>query len=171
MAYTESQKQQHIRELQSYLHSISHTNSLPQVIPDSVYGESTAEAVRQFQQQNHLPVTGETDTATWNAIVQVYLQEVHPPQLHLKLFPVGIAAYAPGDSGSAVFLIQGILQAIRATFPEIPPVESSGVYDSATQHAVRQFQTYTTLPPNGIVNAATWNHLLAAIQTEPFQSN
>lgn len=171
MAYTEAQRQQHIRELQGYLHSISHTNSLPQIIPDSVYGESTAEAVRQFQQQNQLPPTGETDTATWNAVVQAYLQEKQPQQMHVELFPAGITAYAPGDKGSAVFLIQGLLQAIRAMFPEIPPVESSGVYDSATQHAVRQFQTYTPLPPSGIVNTETWNHLVAAVQTERFQSN
>ena len=41
MAYTELQKQQHIRELQGYLHGISHIQQLPHVIPDGIYGEKT----------------------------------------------------------------------------------------------------------------------------------
>lgn len=89
MAYTELQKQQHIRELQGYLHGISHIQQLPHIIPDGIYGEKTIEAIRQFQQQNHMPATGETDTATWNAVAQAYLQEVRPPVLHLALFPTG----------------------------------------------------------------------------------
>lgn len=107
MAYTDEQKRQHILELQAYLHGISHQSQLPHLIPDGVYGENTANAVRLFQQQNQLPPTGETDTATWNAIAQAYRQEVRPTVLHLRLFPTGITAYAPGDKGSAVFVIQG----------------------------------------------------------------
>lgn len=164
MAYTDEQKRQHIRELQVYLHGISHRDLLPHLIPDGVYGENTTNTVRQFQQQNHLPPTGETDTATWNAIVQAYLQEVRPPTSHLRLFPTGITAYSLGDKGSAVFVIQGVLQALHSAFPGIPPVESSGVYDSATKNAVQQFQELTPLPPSGTVDAATWNHLLAALR-------
>ena len=145
MAYTDEQKRQHILELQAYLHGISHQSQLPHLIPDGVYGENTANAVRLFQQQNQLPPTGETDTATWNAIAQAYRQEVRPTVLHLRLFPTGITAYAPGDKGSAVFVIQG-------------------VYDTATKNAVQQFQELTPLPPSGTVDAATWNHLLAALR-------
>ena len=135
MAYTDEQKRQHILELQAYLHGISHQSQLPHLIPDGVYGENTANAVRLFQQQNQLPPTGETDTATWNAIAQAYRQEVRPTVLHLRLFPTGITAYAPGDKGSAVFVIQGVLQAIHSAFPAVPQVQSSGVYDTATKSA------------------------------------
>ena len=128
MAYTDEQKRQHILELQAYLHGISHQSQLPHLIPDGVYGENTANAVRLFQQQNQLPPTGETDTATWNAIAQAYRQESH-----------------------------------RA-FPAVPQVRSSGVYDTATKNAVQQFQELTPLPPSGTVDAATWNHLLAALR-------
>ena len=126
MAYTDEQKRQHILELQAYLHGISHQSQLPHLIPDGVYGENTANAVR--------------------------------------LFPTGITAYAPGDKGSAVFVIQGVLQAIHSAFPAVPPVQSSGVYDTATKNAVQQFQELTPLPPSGTVDAATWNHLLAALR-------
>ena len=96
MAYTELQKRQHIRELQMFLHGISHTAPLPHLIPDGIYGVQTAEAVRQFQQQNHLPETGKADTETWNALAQAYLQDVRPPTMHLTPFPTGVSAYAPG---------------------------------------------------------------------------
>ena len=124
----------------------------------------SSRSFRLFQQQNQLPPTGETDTATWNAIAQAYRQEVRPTVLHLRLFPTGITAYAPGDKGSAVFVIQGVLQAIHSAFPAVPQVQSSGVYDTATKNAVQQFQELTPLPPSGTVDAATWNHLLAALR-------
>ena len=94
------------------------------------------------------------------------LQEVRPPVLHLALFPTGITAYTLGDTGGAVFVIQGILQAIQNNFPKIPPISNSGVFDTATQNAVKQFQSYTPLPADGVVDAATWNHLLAALDAE-----
>jgi len=94
------------------------------------------------------------------------LQEVRPPVLHLALFPTGITAYTLGDTGGAVFVIQGILQAIQNNFPKISPISNSGVFDTATQNAVKQFQSYTPLPADGVVDAATWNHLLAALDAE-----
>lgn len=81
-------------------------------------------------------------------------------------FPPGITAYTLGDTGGAVFVIQGILQAIQNNFPKIPPISNSGVFDTATQNAVKQFQSYTPLPADGVVDAATWNHLLAALDAE-----
>ncbi len=90
----------------------------------------------------------------------------HGTLLHLALFPTGITAYTLGDTGGAVFVIQGILQAIQNNFPKIPPISNSGVFDTATQNAVKQFQTYTPLPADGVVDAATWNHLLAALDAE-----
>ena len=81
-------------------------------------------------------------------------------------FPTGITAYTLGDTGGAVFVIQGILQAIQNNFPKIPPISNSGVFDTATQNAVKQFQSYTPLPADGVVDAATWNHLLAALDAE-----
>ena len=38
----------------------------------SLYDDDTANAVRKFQEQNTLPVTGETDKDTWNAIADRY---------------------------------------------------------------------------------------------------
>ena len=156
MAYTEQQHQEHIFELQTYLHGLAHFYDLPAVTPDGVYGENTASAVREFQQKNSLRPTGVTNTATWNAIVQAYLADTAPPTASFSIFPDGIFAYTLGDRNSGVYLIQGLLQAIREQFLfSLPVLTSSGTYDTATQQAVQAFQKHTGLPVTGVVNPAT----------------
>ena len=163
MAYTEAQKREHIWELQMFLHGLSHVQELPHVVPDGFYGPKTAAAVREFQRKHQLRPNGEINTATWNALRNSYQSEVSSPLRAMALFPVGVTRYLSGDTGSAVYMIQGVLQAIQTAFPTISPVEVSGIFDAATQDAVRQFQAYTPVPPTGEVDKATWNHLLSAL--------
>ncbi len=47
-------------------------NNLPDTPPDDRYTSATAYAVRGIQAWAGLPVTGETDTATWNTITTLY---------------------------------------------------------------------------------------------------
>lgn len=55
------------------LRTIAHADeTLLKIVPDGIYGPNTVQAVREFQRQNALPVTGETDNATWNKLVAVY---------------------------------------------------------------------------------------------------
>ena len=76
MAYTPAQEKAHIFELQEMLRGISMQNpAIPAVIPDGVYTEATAQAVRAFQQFYGLQVTGEVNGATWEKIAAVY-QEI-----------------------------------------------------------------------------------------------
>lgn len=64
---------QPIRSLQTMLRTIAHADeTLLKIVPDGIYGPNTVQAVREFQRQNALPVTGETDNATWNKLVAVY---------------------------------------------------------------------------------------------------
>ncbi len=52
MAYTNEDRRNHIRELQRYLYSLSfYDETMPQVVPDGIYGRETALAVRAFQQK------------------------------------------------------------------------------------------------------------------------
>ena len=58
---------QPIRSLQTMLRTIAHVDeTLLKLVPDGIYGPNTVQAVREFQRQNALPVTGETDNATWS---------------------------------------------------------------------------------------------------------
>ena len=40
--------------------------------PEGVYSASTAEDIREFQRLHGLPVTGDVDKATWNALAEAY---------------------------------------------------------------------------------------------------
>ena len=62
-----------VRLIQRYLTFISlFENSIPQLEVDGVFGRRTEAAVREFQALQGLPVTGEADGATWNALVDAY---------------------------------------------------------------------------------------------------
>ena len=66
-----------IRSLQSMLRLLQrHAGKHTTVVPDGIFGPETARAVREFQQQNGLPVTGAADLTTWNAVVDA-AREAH----------------------------------------------------------------------------------------------
>ena len=67
---------QPIRSLQTMLRTIAHAGeTLVRLVPDGIYGPNTVQAVREFQRQQELPVTGETDNTTWDRIVAVYTRK------------------------------------------------------------------------------------------------
>ena len=81
-----------IRSLQTMLRVIAAADeAIPQVVPDGIYGVNTTAAVREFQRQYDLPVTGQTDNATWNQIVAVFTlssPSVLPAEpLHIRWTP------------------------------------------------------------------------------------
>lgn len=63
-----------VQSIQEYLNRISQNYPLiPKVSQDGVFGESTAEAVRVFQEVFNLPKTGVVDYATWYKISDIYV--------------------------------------------------------------------------------------------------
>lgn len=63
-----------VRTIQRQLNSISQTYSaIPSLRVDGIYGESTAEAVMEFQKIFNLPQTGVVDLATWYEISEIYV--------------------------------------------------------------------------------------------------
>ncbi|MDY6227596.1 peptidoglycan-binding domain-containing protein [Clostridium sp.] len=63
-----------VQAIQEYLNRISQNYPLiPKVSQDGVFGESTAEAVRVFQEVFNLPKTGVVDYATWYKISDIYV--------------------------------------------------------------------------------------------------
>ncbi|MCD7958286.1 MAG: peptidoglycan-binding protein [Ruminococcus sp.] len=77
MAYTETQKREHIREIQGYLHALSHVEQdLIHIGADGFYGKETTQAVETFQKKYVLPIMGTVTPETWNAIVYTYRESV-----------------------------------------------------------------------------------------------
>jgi hypothetical protein len=63
-----------VRLIQEQLDRIAQVyTTIPRVTADGIYGERTADAVRQFQKIFNLPQTGVIDFATWYRISQIYV--------------------------------------------------------------------------------------------------
>lgn len=163
MAYTNAQKKQHIKEIQTYLYAISLFDSrIPPIIPDGNFGSETAVTVRAFQQQYGLSDTGNVDSATWNKIVSVYREFLKASPRPLACFPSDKHKVRSGDKGELVCIIQSILRSLQKYYDNFPIINSCGTYDNDTIKAVMMFQRNVGLPQNGIVDSRTWNMLAAS---------
>ena len=66
---------QKVRQLQEQLNLIGdYYTAIPALTVDGIYGERTAEAVRQFQRINNMPQTGVVDFPTWYRISDRYVR-------------------------------------------------------------------------------------------------
>lgn len=66
---------QKVRQLQEQLNRIGENyNAIPVLVPDGIYGEQTANAVRAFQKIFKLPQTGIVDYKTWYKISDMYVR-------------------------------------------------------------------------------------------------
>lgn len=61
-----------------------------------------------------------------------------------------------GSSGDKVRQMQEQLDVIAEVYSAIPRIAADGIFGSATQEAVREFQSIFDLPVTGIVDFATW---------------
>lgn len=151
-----------VTELQRYLREISMSGAdVRPVIPDGLYNEQTAAAVADFQRMKGLPVTGETDRVTWDAILDAYYDIISnlSEQIGVKPLPSVKTVLAPGDTGTAIIILQAMLNTLAGLFFNIPPNSLSGVYDSDTVNAVMEFQMAAGLTPTGKTDIRTWNAL------------
>ncbi len=150
----------HVRELQQYLRVIRRERDGETDVPiDGRFGPVTTAAVRQFQQESDLPVTGIVDRVTWEAIFAA-AQEI----IYLRALPVPIQAFRMGqpplrvgDKNDSVLFLQVMLGALAARFANLPAGELSSVYSDATAAAVRLLQQQAGLATTGIVDKSTWD--------------
>lgn len=64
-----------VRQLQEQLNLIGeYYNAIPVLVPDGIYGENTARAVRVFQRIFKMPQTGIVDYPTWYKISDMYVR-------------------------------------------------------------------------------------------------
>lgn len=153
---------QSVRSLQTMLRVIAEADGMiPTVVPDGIYGQSTLNAVSTFQRNYGLPVTGITDQATWERVVDIY----EPALVRIgKTQPIEIIfepnqVFRLGDRSPYLYLVQGILLAIGDEYglPNEPDV--TGTMDAATSAALAGFQTLAGLPPTGELDRITWKYL------------
>ena len=161
--YTEAQKRSHIFDLQTFLRRIQQAQgSAAPLVPDGLFGSKTAAAVRAYQQQNGLPVTGTADRRTWTAIYAAYsaLREADALPMRAAFFPpCSDAVLSLGTKSPSVFVFQLMLSEIAPHYNQLAAVPLTGEYDAETQSAVRRAQAVFQLPQTGITDRATWQAL------------
>ncbi len=109
---------------------------------DGVYGSQTREAVRRFQREKGLSVSGKIDDRTWKALSET---------------PKGGHELRQGDRGMRVAHLQNLL-----TLHGFAPGAMDGIYGSGTAEKVRDFQRFCGMEPTGTVNEAVWEKLRSA---------
>ncbi len=150
-----------VRTIQYYLNILAYFNSALTAPPiDGVYGASTANAVRIFQQYYGLPVTGVMNTATWNVLNRIYSESVEfLPEGYsgnlAKLYPGYLLS--EGMSGQNVRDLQTYLSLIGQNLEAIPIIPVTGYFGPQTRDAVIAVQNAFGLNPNGAVGPITWN--------------
>jgi peptidoglycan hydrolase-like protein with peptidoglycan-binding domain len=115
---------------------------------NGIYGESTFNAVKEFQMINGLKVDGVAGNATLNILFSIAAKPATT---------AGSEEYATlmkGDEGEEVALLQSMLY-------ELGYMTSgyTGVFDDETFEALKSFQQYNGLPVDGIAGAVTLERL------------
>lgn len=153
---------QPVRNLQTMLRTISQYDSeIAAVIPDGIYSNNTVTSVSSFQKRHGLPITGETDLDTWYAIAEEYrraLVEVGPAEPVNPIFQKG-QIIREGEANGHLYMIHGMLRAIRTGYPSMPRVSCNDIHDDASVAAIRWLQVAAGIEPTGEINRSTWRYL------------
>lgn len=153
-----------VHVVQYFINNVAaYNNAVPTVLITSTFGEPTRQAVMDFQQYVGLPQTGIVDRTTFDALYDEYRGTVLS---HNELFketkPRPFPGYLIriGDAGEDVRILQLYLLAVADYYRgEIPLFRAIGNFGDLTEAAVKAFQEKFGLPPNGIVDEATWNRI------------
>ena len=158
-------QKQAITNLQRYLRRLSYEYlSTPRVPIDGIFGESTKNALSEFQRENGLDVTGVADKRTWDSLFSEYQRVTEAERLSQGLYPFpdlpSDYAVSLGDTLTLVRIIQILLSELQVTYDIFEDITESGTFDAKTSDAVREFQIINGLPPTGSVDKATWNRIV-----------
>jgi len=155
--------EQPVRSLQMMLRVLAEDDhSLPTVVLDGIYGQSTMQAVMAFQRQAGIPVTGITDQLTWERIVEAY----EPAIIRVgKAEPIEIImdpgqVFRSGDSSPYIYLLQSMLTQLAKDHAPITNPGHTGTLDAKTMDSLIAFQRLSELPATGELDKITWKHIV-----------
>lgn len=140
--------------------------AIPKIDPvDGIFGVTTEDAVKKFQEIFDLPQTGIVNEATWYKIKQYYngvkrLSELVSEGITLEEASLPFTrVLSVGMQGEPVRILQYYLSVLSYFNPSLKEVPINGVFGEETRLAVSEFQLFYGLPVTGVVNAETWNTL------------
>ena len=118
---------------------------------DGIYGESTTQAVANFQKATGLQVDGIVGPATWNSL---YLSVRNVPTAASADPLIRRPILQLGSEGKEVTELQAALQLLGYYAGTV-----DGRYGETTATAVAKFQQQSGLQVDGVAGPATWNRL------------
>ena len=154
----EGQINPNVELLQTRLNRISRNfPAIPKIYPiDGVFGPSTTEAVRAFQEIFDLQVDGVVGPSTWYKVLYIYngikrLSELNSEGLTIEEVSTQYPSLlSVGSEGTGV-LVPGV---------SAPAID--GIFGSETENAVRAFQRTYGLTDDGVVGERTWQRIYDA---------
>ncbi len=149
-----------VRVVQYFLAYLSlFNNTIPTPAVDGIFGSETENAVRAFQQDIGLPITGIVNEETYLALFDAYqgvLSAVPGSQFEGVTLPYPGFELTVGTQGEYVEALQEYLNVISDVYEEIPRLDVDGIFGQATRRAVMIFQEISGLNMTGIVSLDTW---------------
>lgn len=163
------------RMLQTYLRQVSYdTAGMTRPPINGFFGPATERALSEFQASRDLPVTGEADEETWDALFAAYRASLtaNAPRVRMDIFPRSASGTTldVGSRGFAVAAIQYMLMRLEEKYGSIGSVAVNGEFTEETARAVMAFRHSNGLPENGTVTEALWDTMAAqynVLFTEP----
>ena len=158
----------YIIELQGYLRTIQRAQQGSTTVPqDGYYGSATADGVRQFQQEEGLPITGQVDTATWDALYRAYTTIVTTAQPPAAIIGKGSTPLTEGDRGDPVLFLNAMIGRLAQVYNNVLYTPPDDRYTPATAFAVQGIQQWAILPVTGETDTATWNTITTLYNALP----
>ena len=150
-----------IYNLQKYLRAISFADERVSRPPlDGIFDSATEESVRSFQSSRGMNASGIVDKATWDAIYEEYKALALVEELpFFPSTPIGYAAKI-GEESSFISILQILLQELSSVYDIFEAVEITGIFDTATENAIKELQRASGLPVTGELDKNTYRRLL-----------
>ena len=153
-----------IYNIQTYLRAISfYDDRITRPPLDGLFDSDTKRSVSDFQRTRGLSPTGVVDKETHDAIFEEYLRSGKRLDRPLtpNFFPAEPQSYEAtlGEAHPFVALVQIILQELSSVYDGFDKIVINGIFDEATETAVKDFQRIALLPVTGRVDLNTWNRL------------
>ena len=150
-----------IFNLQKYLRAISFADPRVSRPPlDGIFDSATEDSVRSFQASRGLNANGLVDKLTWDAIYEEYKALALVEEL--PFFPSSPTDYAAksGEESAFISIVQIMLQELSAVYDAFESVEITGIFDSATEQAIKELQRASGLEATGLIDRNTYRRLL-----------